>query len=115
MNPIQKAWLKLLSPVSGFVNEKLAKRSGILGRLGRFFLIGPREYGVHPINKMFIYINRRILFVQGAMLHRYSAVKFVYILNIRKIYIYDVFISFSRFFHGGFFIFIFFTVFLSFS
>lgn len=28
MNPIQKAWLKVLSPISGFVNEKMAKRSG---------------------------------------------------------------------------------------
>lgn len=28
MNPIQKAWLKVLSPLSGFVNEKMAKRSG---------------------------------------------------------------------------------------
>lgn len=81
MNPIQKAWLRLLDPVAGFVNEKLAKRSGLLGKLGRFFLIGPREYGVHPANKMFIYLNRRILFVQGAMLHRYSAVKSEYINN----------------------------------
>lgn len=28
MNPIQRAWLKVLQPVAYFVNEKLAKRSG---------------------------------------------------------------------------------------
>ena len=28
MNPIQRAWLRVLQPVSFVVNEKLAKRSG---------------------------------------------------------------------------------------
>lgn len=42
MNYIQKAWLWVLSPVTPFINEKLAKRSGILGKIGRFFVIGPR-------------------------------------------------------------------------
>jgi hypothetical protein len=34
---------------------------GLLGRFGRFFMIGPREYGTHPTNKMFILLNRRYL------------------------------------------------------
>lgn len=28
MNPIQRAWLKVLQPVAFVINEKLAKRSG---------------------------------------------------------------------------------------
>lgn len=28
MNPIQRAWLKVLQPVAYLMNEKLAKRSG---------------------------------------------------------------------------------------
>ncbi len=42
MNYIQKAWLYALRPVSNLINNKLAKKSGALGRIGRFFAIGPR-------------------------------------------------------------------------
>jgi len=42
MNYIQRAWLFALRPVSTLVNDKLAKKSGALGRIGRFFAIGPR-------------------------------------------------------------------------
>lgn len=42
MNIIQRAWLIALRPVSTFVNDKLAKKSGMLGRIGRFFSFGPR-------------------------------------------------------------------------
>jgi len=42
MNYIQRAWLFALRPVSNLVNDKLAKKSGALGRIGRFFAIGPR-------------------------------------------------------------------------
>jgi hypothetical protein len=42
MNIIQRTWLTVLRPVSTFVNDKLAKKSGLLGRLGRFFAFGPR-------------------------------------------------------------------------
>ena len=42
MNFIQRAWLVALKPVSTFVNEKLAKKSGLLGRIGRFYAFGPR-------------------------------------------------------------------------
>ncbi|EGR31133.1 hypothetical protein IMG5_117260 [Ichthyophthirius multifiliis] len=75
MNPIQKAWLQILQPVSFVINEKLAKRSGLLGKIGRFFMIGPREYGVHPLNRMFIFLNRKYLSYQGVALHRYSFIK----------------------------------------
>lgn len=42
MNFIQRAWLYALRPVTNIVNDKLAKKSGVLGRIGRFFAIGPR-------------------------------------------------------------------------
>lgn len=42
MNFIQRSWLVVLRPLTTFVNEKLAKKSGILGRLGRFYAFGPR-------------------------------------------------------------------------
>ncbi len=42
MNYIQKAWLVALRPVSTLINEKLATRSGMLGRIGKFYAIGPR-------------------------------------------------------------------------
>ncbi|KAL4490329.1 hypothetical protein ABPG72_004368 [Tetrahymena utriculariae] len=75
MNPIQKAWLKILEPVSYVINEKMAKRDGIIGKIGRFFAIGPREYGVHPINRMFIFMNRKYMGFQAVALHRYSFIK----------------------------------------
>lgn len=75
MNPIQKYWLKFLEPVAFLINEKLAKRSGFFGKIGKFFIIGPREYGSHPINKMFIYLNRRYMGVSALLLHRYSVLK----------------------------------------
>lgn len=42
MNYIQRGWLYALRPVSTLLNDKLAKKSGALGRIGRFFAIGPR-------------------------------------------------------------------------
>lgn len=33
MNPLQKAWLSVLEPLSYIVNEKMAKRSGQLTSL----------------------------------------------------------------------------------
>jgi hypothetical protein len=49
----------------------MAKRSGLLGKIGRFFIIGPREYGVHPTTKLFIFLNRRYLYAQAILLHRF--------------------------------------------
>lgn len=42
MNYIQRTWLYALRPVSMVLNDKLAKKSGVLGRIGRFFAVGPR-------------------------------------------------------------------------
>jgi len=75
MNPIQKIWLRVLSPVAYVINEKLAKRSGLLGRIGKFWMIGPREYGSHPFNKMLIFVNRRWMAAAAWALHRYSVIK----------------------------------------
>ena len=72
MNPIQKAWLKILTPLAYLINEKMAKKSGILGKFGRFFLIGPREFGVHPTTRAFIFVNRKYLYAQAILLHRYK-------------------------------------------
>jgi hypothetical protein len=72
MNYIQKAWLKVLGPVVPFINEKLAKRSGLLGKLGRMLTIGPREYGFHPINKLMLVLNRSLVNYIGFYTHRYS-------------------------------------------
>ena len=75
MNHIQKAWLKILSPITPFVNEKMAKKGGILGKVGRFFAIGPRQFGYHPSNKYLALINRVYLQNIALSLHRYSFIK----------------------------------------
>lgn len=77
MNPIQKAWLKVLSPFSCLINEKLAKRPGFLGKLGKWFMIGPREFGYHPLNRGFIYLNDSVLFGLAGIAHRYSYFKYI--------------------------------------
>lgn len=75
MNPIQKAWLKVLSPVVTLVNDKLAKRSGMIGKLARFFAFGPRQFGFHPINKGIAFCNRITIQGMGIALHNYSFIK----------------------------------------
>lgn len=75
MNPIQKAWLRVLSPVVTLVNDKLAKRSGLVGKFARFFAFGPRQYGFHPINKAIYIINRVLLQASAQALHTYSFFK----------------------------------------
>lgn len=57
MNYIQRAWLYVLKPVNYLINEKLANKSGILGRIGRFWSLGPREFGYHPTSKFLAYFN----------------------------------------------------------
>lgn len=49
---------------------------GLLGKLGRFFAIGPREFGYHPTTKLFLLTNRLLLQGMGWMLHRYSVIKY---------------------------------------
>jgi hypothetical protein len=75
MNFIQKTWLVALKPVIPFFNEKLAKKSGLLGRIGRFYTFGPREYGYHPSSKLLAYVNHIVVDNMGALFHKYSALK----------------------------------------
>lgn len=77
MNPIQKGWLKVLGPVVTLVNDKIAKRSGLLGKLGKFFAFGPRQFGYHPINRYLSLINRIYLQSIPLALHRYSFIKYI--------------------------------------
>lgn len=75
MNFIQKAWLVALRPVGIFVNQKLAQKSGMLGRIGRFYAIGPREFGYHPTSKLLAYVNHLVVSNMGFLFHKYSMVK----------------------------------------
>jgi hypothetical protein len=40
-----------------FVNENLAKRSGLLGKFGRTFTLGQREYSQHAFGRAFRVVN----------------------------------------------------------
>lgn len=71
MNPIQKAWLVVLRPVITLVNEKLAKRSGLLGRIGKFYAFGPRQFGYHPTNRFLAVFNNQMVNFMGLVLHKY--------------------------------------------
>lgn len=75
MNHLQRAWLKVLNPVVTLVNDKMAKRSGLVGKLGRFFSFGPRQFGYHPINRYIAVGNRVLLQNIPFALHRYSFIK----------------------------------------
>jgi len=44
-------------------------------RFFTFFKFGPREFGYHPVNKAFLYVNRRMLMSQAFWVHRYSYLK----------------------------------------
>jgi hypothetical protein len=77
MNHLQKAWLKALGPVVTLVNDKMAKRSGLIGKLGKFFAFGPRQFGYHPINRYLALINRIYLQSIPLALHRYSFIKYL--------------------------------------
>jgi hypothetical protein len=75
MNHIQRAWLIALRPVTSFVNENLAKRSGLIGRIGRFYSFGPREFGYHPTSKLLAYMNHVIVHNMAFLFHKYSMIK----------------------------------------
>lgn len=75
MNYIQRAWLTALRPITPLINDKLAKKSGMLGRIGRFFAVGPREFGYHPINKWIAWINQVLVDTIGMSLHRHAFLK----------------------------------------
>ncbi len=75
MNPLQKAWLRVLDPVITLFNDKLARRSGLIGRFGKFFAFGPRQFGYHPVNKFFTLANSILMQNIPLLLHKYSVVK----------------------------------------
>lgn len=76
MNFIQRSWLVALRPLTTFVNEKLAKKSGILGRIGRFYAFGPREFGYHPSSRLLAFANHVIMTNMALHFHKYSFVKY---------------------------------------
>lgn len=76
MNHIQRGWLKILSPVVTLVNDKMATRSGLIGKLGRFFAFGPRQFGYHPINRYLAFANQVFMQNIPLALHRYSFIKY---------------------------------------
>ena len=78
MNYIQRGWLKVLNPVVTLVNDKLATRSGFLGKIGRFFAFGPRQFGYHPINRYFAVANQILVQNIGLATHRYSVIKYIF-------------------------------------
>jgi hypothetical protein len=76
MNYIQRAWLVALRPVITLVNDKMAKRSGFIGKIGRFFAFGPRQYGFHTTNKILLACNRLTLAAIPFFTARYSVIKY---------------------------------------
>ncbi len=79
MNPIQKAWLIVLRPVISLVNDKMAKKSGIIGRIGKFYAFGPRQFGHHPFNRFVALFNHTFMEYMGFVLHKYPILRFYYI------------------------------------
>lgn len=61
MNPIQKTWLKTSRPLMEAFNNKLGSRGGMIGRFGRFFAFGVRNYGVHPTARLAKWLNEQYL------------------------------------------------------
>lgn len=57
---MQKAWLKVLHPVVVLVNDKLSKKSGMLGKISRLFAFGPRQFGYHPSTRLFLFMSAMI-------------------------------------------------------
>jgi hypothetical protein len=60
---IQKFLLAHSKKLQFIVNEKLAKKSGPIGRFFRFFAIGKRQYGEHYAGRLLLSINTFFLFV----------------------------------------------------
>ena len=61
MNPIQRFYLKMFSPVGNFMKDNLAKRGSIFTKFANFFAIGSREYGVHPTTNILKYLNSLLI------------------------------------------------------
>lgn len=75
MNPIQKGLLIAFRPFMEFFNRSIATRSGLLGKFGKFYKFGPREYGAHTTTKFFRYINYVFLSATARALNQYPIIK----------------------------------------
>ena len=75
MNMIQRAWIKVLSPVVYLVNGVLAKKGGVIGKFGRFFEFGPRNYGTHTFNNYLKFLNHTFLMMMSGLNHNYSVLR----------------------------------------
>ncbi len=60
---IQKFLLAHSKKLQYIVNQKLAKKSGPIGRFFRFVAIGKRQYGEHYIGKHILALNSFFLYV----------------------------------------------------
>ncbi len=57
MNPIQRAMLFVGKPFMQLWNDKVASRSGRVGRFGKFFSFGFRENGSHATTRFMRLLN----------------------------------------------------------
>ena len=64
--PVQK-WLLEQKWLKTLVNERLAKRSGVIGRLFTFLKIGPRQLSSHTIPKILKYVNSYYVITTGLL------------------------------------------------
>ena len=78
MNPAQRLLLRVLQGPANFINNNLAKRPGVLGRIGRFWSLGAREYGVHTTSKFIKYLNGSYLIVLKYFFARQTFTKSVF-------------------------------------
>jgi hypothetical protein len=62
MNPAQRLFLRAAQVPGNFINNNLGKRSGMLGRIARFWAVGARDYGVHPSSKFLKLLNTHLVF-----------------------------------------------------
>lgn len=54
-------WLRVLRGPANFINNNLALRPGMLGRLGRIMRVGPRQNSNHTSSKLFKFLNSQIV------------------------------------------------------
>ena len=75
MNSVQRAWLKVCGPLFRYWNLKIATRPGLLGRFGRFFRFGPREYGDHTSTKLLRYYGNLLYYVAVTTTNNYAPMR----------------------------------------
>ena len=75
MNPAQRLFLRIAQVPGNFINNNLGQRSGMIGRIARFWAIGARDYGVHPSTKYLKVLNTQLLFGIKMLFARQSSNK----------------------------------------